>query len=140
MKQILLILGFILLALAACAPGKFAVSEPWARPALANGTGAAYFVIENPAAQPDALINATSDVAGIVELHKTVMAQGDVMQMMKMERIVIPANSKTEFKPGGSHIMLINLKRELKTGDTFALTLRFENAGEVVLQVKVQER
>jgi len=139
MKNDFWLLVLILLGLTACGPTQFTVSDPWARPALARGTGAAYFVIENPA-PADALVSATSDVAEIVELHKTVMQQGNVMQMIKMERIVIPANSKTEFKPGGSHIMLINLKRELKVGETFALTLRFENAGEKTLQVKVENR
>jgi len=139
MKNDFWLLVLILLGLTACGPTQFTVSDPWARPALARGTGAAYFVIENPA-PADALVSATSDVAEIVELHKTVMQQGNVMQMIKMERIVIPANSKTEFKPGGSHIMLINLKRELKVGETFALTLRFENAGEKILSVKVENR
>lgn len=139
MKNDFWLLVLILLGLTACGPTQFTVSDPWARPVLARGTGAAYFVIENPA-PADALVSATSDVAEIVELHKTVMQQGNVMQMIKMERIVIPANSKTEFKPGGSHIMLINLKRELKVGETFALTLRFENAGEKILSVKVENR
>jgi copper(I)-binding protein len=140
MKSRLLFITLIAFALSACAPGKFAVSDPWARPTSARGTGAAYLIIENPIAQADTLLSATSDVAEIIELHKTVTTQGDVMQMIQMERIVIPAHSKTEFKPGGSHIMLINLKRDLKTGDTFTLTLRFQNAGEFNLAVKVQDR
>ncbi len=139
MPRIFFAIGLILFSLTACGPTKFTVSDPWARPALARGTGAAYFVIENPA-PADALIDAQSDVSEIVEIHKTVMAQGDVMQMMKMERIAIPANSKTEFKPGGSHIMFINLKRDLKAGETIALKIVFQNAGEINLQVKVQER
>ncbi|MBI5650317.1 MAG: copper chaperone PCu(A)C [Chloroflexi bacterium] len=133
-------IALIAIVLSACAPGKFTVSDPWARPAQARGTGAAYLIIENPVAQSDALLSATSDVAQVIELHKTVMMQGDVMQMIQMERIVIPANSKTEFKPGGSHVMLINLKCDLKSGDTFTLTLRFQNAGEFNLAVKVQDR
>ncbi len=138
MQRIFFVLCLMLFALTACGPTQFTVSDPWARPALARGTGAAYFVIENPG-PADALIDAKSDVAETVELHKTVMAQGDVMQMMKMERIAIPTG-KTEFKPGGSHIMFINLKRDLKAGDTIALRVVFQNAGTFDLQVKVQER
>ena len=139
MKPILFVVGLVLIALTACGPSQFTVSDPWARPAMARSTGAAYFVIENPGAA-DTLLSAASDVAETVELHKTVMQQNGVMQMVQMERIVISANGKTEFKPGGSHIMLINLKREIKTGDTFALSLEFQNAGKINLQVKVQER
>ncbi len=139
MKRILFIFGLMLLVLTACASGKLVVNDPWARPAIAGGTSAAYFVIDNSAGQADTLLSAASDVAQTVELHMTEM-QGGVMKMMPQEKIAIPANSKVEFKPGGLHVMFINLKRELKTGDTFALTLRFQNAGEVNLQVKVQER
>ncbi|CAG0943082.1 hypothetical protein ANRL1_01198 [Anaerolineae bacterium] len=140
MKRIFFVMVLMLIGLTACSPTQFTVSEPWARPAQTRGTGAAYFIIENPVAQADTLLNATSDIAETVELHKTVMTQGDMMQMMRMERIAIPANAKVEFKPGGSHVMFINLKRDLKTGDTFALTLEFQNAGKINLQVKVQER
>jgi periplasmic copper chaperone A len=138
MQRIFFAIGLMLFSLTACGPSQFTVNDPWSRPALARGTGAAYFVIENPLAA-DALIDAKSDVSEVVEIHKTVMAQGDVMQMMKMERITIP-NGKTEFKPGGSHVMFINLKRDLKAGETIALTLEFQNAGKINLQVKVQDR
>jgi copper(I)-binding protein len=140
MKKFLfaIVLCAIILTLVACGATTFTVSDPWSRPALARGTGAAYFIIENPG-QADALLSAASDVSEVVEIHKTVMEQSGTMQMMKMERIAIPSG-KTEFKPGGSHVMFITLKRELKAGDTFALKLYFEKAGEVNLQVKVQER
>ena len=131
-------LGLMVVASVGCGASVFTVSDPWARPALARGTGAAYFIVENPG-QADALLSAASDVSEIVEIHKTVMEQSGTMQMMKMERIAIPSG-KTEFKPGGSHVMFINLKRDLKEGETFALKLVFEKAGEVNLQVKVQNR
>ena len=128
----------MLIGLPGCGPTTFTVSDPWSRPALARGTGAAYFIIENPG-QADALLSAASDISEVVEIHKTVMADGGTMQMMKMDRIAIPSG-KTEFKPGGSHVMFINLKRDLKEGETFSLKLVFEKAGEVNLQVKVQNR
>jgi periplasmic copper chaperone A len=141
MKKFLfaIVMCVMLVGLTACGPTTFTVSDPWSRPALARGTGAAYFIIENPG-QADALLSAASDIAETVEIHKTVMEQSGTMQMMKMDRIAVSANSKTEFKPGGSHVMFINLKRDLKEGETFALKLVFEKAGEINLQVKVQNR
>jgi len=139
MKRVLFIFGFILIVVTGCASGKLTVNDPWARPAILSGTGAAYFIIDNPTGQADTLLSAKSDAAQAVELHTTEM-QGGVMKMMPQEKIAIPANGKVEFKPGGLHVMFINLKRDLKVGDTLALTLRFQNAGEMNLQVKVQEK
>lgn len=129
-----------LLALAACAPasgGNLQVNDVWARPGLAGGNSAAYFVIENATGGDDTLLSASSDIAEAVELHMTSMQDG-AMQMMPQENVPVPAG-KTEFKPGGLHVMLIGLKRDLNPGDTFSLTLNFENAGEMSLDITVSQ-
>ncbi|MCL4559833.1 MAG: copper chaperone PCu(A)C [Chloroflexi bacterium] len=65
---------------------------------------------------------------------------GDVVKMVPVpEGIEIPANGKIEIQPGGYHIMLIGLKRELKPGDQFEITLTFENTPPAVIQVTVKE-
>jgi len=113
------------------------VADVWARPGLSGGNSSVYFVIDNSMAEEDVLLSASSDVAQAVELHMSMM-DGDAMQMKMQHNVPIPAG-KTEFKPGGLHVMLIGLKDDLKPGDTFAVTLSFETAGEQVLSVLVRE-
>jgi copper(I)-binding protein len=100
---------------------------------------AVYFVIRNEGDQPDALIEAATDVAEKVELHETRM-QGDMAMMRAVPRVEIPARQQVEFRPRGLHVMLIGLRRDLKVGDTFTLTLRFEKSGEKQVTVTVKEK
>ena len=65
--------------------------------------------------------------------------EGGVMMMVQQENVPVSAESQVEFKPGGLHVMLIGLKQDLNPGDTFAVTLNFENAGEITLDVPVRE-
>jgi copper(I)-binding protein len=125
--------------LIACAPAgsQLQVTDVWARPGLAGGNSAVYFVIENDAVQTDTLVSATSDVAGAVELHMTVMQDGN-MQMVPQQEVPVQAG-KTEFKPGGLHVMLIGLNHDLNPGDTFSVTLDFAAAGAMPLEVTVSE-
>ena len=61
------------------------------------------------------------------------------MRMRAVENIPVPANGQTALEPGGYHIMLIGLKQALKEGGSFPLTLTFEKAGSVTVQVPVQK-
>lgn len=128
--------GFVLVACAAGGSGELQVNDVWARPGLANGNSAVFFLINNPVAE-DLLLSATSDVAGAVELHKTSMKDG-TMQMVQQMNVPVPVG-ETIFSPGDLHVMLIGLKDDLKPGDTFTVTLNFETAGEQVLSVMVRE-
>jgi hypothetical protein len=82
---------------------------------------------------------ASSDVAENVELHMSMMHEDDAMTMEHQNSIPVPANGSVEFKPGGLHVMLINLNQDLKTGDRFQITLQFQNAGELTIEAQVQE-
>ena len=130
------ILSVLLVACGSAGDGSLQVKDVWARPALADGNSAAFFVIENPGAD-DTLLSASSDVANAVELHKTTMQDG-VMQMRQQENVPTP-KGETTFAPGGLHVMFIGLHNDLKPGDTFTLTLNFEKAGERTLNVEVKE-
>jgi len=130
------ILAVVLAACAAAGSGELQVNDIWARPGLAGGNGAIFFVIDNPGAA-DLLLSASSDVAEAVELHKTVMQDGN-MQMVQQMNVPVPTG-ETVFKPGDLHVMLIGLKNELKAGDTFSVTLNFEKTGEKTLSVTVRE-
>ena len=121
--------------------GEIAIEHPYATPSLAGTTtGAAYFVaLENTGAQPDKLVRASTPVAASVEMHTmSVDAQG-VMRMREVDGIALAPKQSVRMRPGmGDHLMLIGLKRPLKEGETFAMTLQFERAGKVEVKVVVQ--
>jgi len=121
--------------------GEIAIEHPYATPSLAGTTtGAAYFVaLENTGAQPDKLVRASTPVAASVEMHTmSVDAQG-VMRMREVDGIALAPKQSVRMRPGmGGHLMLIGLKRPLKEGETFAMTLQFERAGKVEVKVVVQ--
>lgn len=98
--------------------------------------GAAYMVIENHDEVADRLVAATSDVAGMVELHQTKMENG-AMKMSRVEGMEIPAGGELKLERGGYHMMLIDLNRDLKQGDEVSLTLSFERAGVVLVVAPV---
>lgn len=117
--------------------GSIRIGHPYAR-ATASGqqAGGSFLSLDN-AGDADKLLSAVSAVADRVELHAMKM-EGDVMKMRQLDAIDVPAKGKIELKPGGLHIMLIGLKAPLKEGTNFPLTLRFEKAGEVTVQVNVE--
>jgi hypothetical protein len=137
--RFLVVFSALAAILVACGPadGQLRVSDIWARPGLAGGNSAVYFVIHNETAGTDTLLSASSDVAGAVELHMTSMQDGN-MQMMHQQEVPLPTG-KTEFKPGGLHVMLIGLNQDLNPGDMFSLTLDFVTAGVIPLEVTVSE-
>lgn len=138
---------FILLALLACAgsaqaadyvSGNLRISQPWAR-ATAPGAqaGGGFLKIDNKG-PADRLIAATANVSNGVELH-TMRMEGNVMRMAKLANgIELPAGQSVELKPGGLHVMFIDLRAPLKEGDKFPLRLKFEKAGEITVEMEIQ--
>jgi copper(I)-binding protein len=138
-KTYFVVLSFVLaFVLAACGAGsgELQVNDAWARPGLAGGNSAVFFVIDNPGAD-DLLLSADSDVAKAVELHRTIM-QDETMQMVQQMNVPVPTG-ETVFKPGDLHVMLIGLESDLQPGNTFTVTLDFATAGEMPLEVTVRE-
>jgi copper(I)-binding protein len=120
--------------------GDLLIEHPYATPSLAGSPhGAAYLRgVRNKGQQADRLIRASSPVAERVELHRMEMDSG-VMRMREVSAIELPAGSTTSLRHGGEyHLMLMNLKRPLKDGDRFDLTLTFERAGTQSVKVWVQ--
>lgn len=139
MKRILvsaLAILFLLSGCAAPAAKGIEVRDAWARPAMQAGNGAVYFVIRSSG--PDEIIGISSDVAEAAEMHESMM-NGDVMEMHHLESVVLDAGEPVTFEPGGLHIMLVNLKQDLKTGDVFELTLQFKNFQDIQLHVPVRD-
>ena len=129
-----------LIALADAAPllGRIAVSDAWARPTIGSSTqGVIYLTITNTGSTPDRLTGASTPAAAKVELHKMDMS-GSMMQMRAIASVAIAAGDSIEFSPGGDHIMLEGVKAPLKVGDTIKLTLEFETAGDVSVDVPVK--
>jgi len=117
--------------------GPIGIDDPKARPTVAGQpVGGAFMTIVNKGAA-DRLLSATTAAAATVQMHVMAM-DGDVMTMREVDAVDLPAGQKVEFKPGGFHLMLMGLKAPLKLGDKFAMTLRFEKAGEVVVTVHVE--
>lgn len=99
---------------------------------------AVYMTIHNNSEMADRLIAVESDIAKSVELHQT-LQQGDIMQMQPVDALDIPAKSQVVLAPGGYHIMLVGLTRELKVGDRFSMTLVFEKNGRIPITVEVRQ-
>lgn len=84
----------------------------------------------------DQLISASSPVAGEVQLHEMAM-DGNVMKMRQVKDIPLPAGGAVELKPGGLHLMLMNIKAPLTAGETVPVKLKFAKAGEVEVKMPV---
>jgi hypothetical protein len=97
-----------------------------------------YMEIRNTGAQPDRLLAASTPLAQRVEMHVT-QREGEVMRMRQVKDFEIPARERVTLRPGGSHLMLVDITRPLKKGERFAVTLRFERAGELQVEVEVQD-
>ena len=121
----------------AAVAGNISIENPFAR-ATTNDVSAIFMTIKNSGSTADRLVNAKVDssVAGVVEVHETV-TQGATSKMQKVAGIDIPANGSAELKSGGYHIMLMNVKREIKEGETLDVTVVFEKAGEVKVKAPV---
>ena len=122
---------------ASFAVGDLVVENPWARESVTR-TGAAYLTVRNGGAADDRLIGVASEVADRAELHGSEMQDG-VMRMRPVEAVEVPAHGQAALEPGGLHVMLIGLKAPLEEGGSFALTLTFENAGEVEVVTTIED-
>ncbi|MBK5525963.1 copper chaperone PCu(A)C [Pseudomonas sp. TH06] len=122
--------------------GELEIAHPWSQELPPNApTVAAYFVISNPGKTDDRLLSVDSPISGKAELHEHVM-QGDLMKMQQVPNVSVPAGGKVTFAPMAYHVMLLELKdRSLLTdGKRFPLTMHFEKAGEVTVEVAVQKK
>ena len=130
-----LLLGLTIAGEAAAADME--VANPFMRAApMAGGTGAAFMTIHNHGGA-DRLLAAEAGISKNVELH-THVKDGDIYRMRKVEALSVPEHGSAELKPGGDHIMFIGLNAPVKEGATVPVTLTFEKAGKVVVQVPVQ--
>ena len=130
-----------LLLTAACTGGQgISITDPMARPSpLEGGTGGAFMTIRNGGPQVDRLRSAASPAAQVVELHETVDDNGVMRMAPQPDGWEMGPGSQLELKPGGKHIMLVNLVQPLNPGDTVEVTLNFDKAGPIKVQVPVKD-
>ncbi len=138
MKRILI--AALVWAAAGSALAQVNVSSAWARSTVPgqSGTGAFMTIVSKDGGK---LVGAASPVAGVVELHEMAM-DNNVMKMRAIPALDLPAGREVQLKPGGYHVMLLDLKRPLKVGEKVQIELRLETRdGKRVTQpVEVEVR
>jgi copper(I)-binding protein len=119
--------------------GPLHIGHPSATPtAPGQPNGAAYLTVEITGADTDRLIALETPVAEAAEAHDMSM-DGGVMSMRKLDAVEIAPGAPAVFQPGGMHIMLIGLKSPLKAGETAPLTLTFEKAGTITVDLAIEK-
>jgi hypothetical protein len=135
----------VLLLVSACVPsdgsvvkagdleihGAFAFAPP--TPTEAAG----YFTVVNRAGTPDTLVSITSTISASAMVHGQV-PDGGMVRMQHVDAPVVPAGDSLVLQPGGSHLMLMDLERLPKPGDSISVTLVFSRAGPVALMLPVR--
>lgn len=124
------------LAAASAAQAQVTVKDAWVRATVAQqkATGA-FMRLES--AQDTKLVSASSPLSATVEVHEMLM-QDNVMKMREVPAVEVPAGKPVDLKPGGYHIMLLNLQQQVKAGDNIPLALVFEDKDGKRSTVNVQ--
>ena len=128
-----------ILSIAAVFGADVEIDGAYARASIPNvPNSAAFFVIKNNSDKDIAITSANSDIAEKNELH-THIRENQMLKMMKIEKLVVPAKSSLELKSGGDHVMLMGLKKELKVGDEINLELSFSDGDKKNIKVPVKD-
>ena len=149
--------ALLVIACSSSGSASISVTGAWVRATPASaGSGAAYLTIQNTGSAADALVGASSPVATTLEVHETMVmdspapsastamgspmasTSGEMMGMQPVARLGIPAGGTVQLAPGGYHLMLIGLTKDLNVGDTVQVTLKFEKAGDVTVTAQVR--
>lgn len=128
---------WLLCFVASAAWGQVEIEGAWAR-ASAPGSKVAggYMTIRNKGAAPDRLVGVSSPAAARVETHVHIV-ENEIMKMRKVPGYEVPANGSFELKPGGAHLMFMEIKAPFMEGDKVPVTLKFAKAGEVKTEFNV---
>ena len=118
------------------AQANVSVKDAWVRATVPQQKATGAFM-QLQAARDSKFVSASSPLTPTVEVHEMAM-QGDVMRMRQVQSVDLPAGKTVELKPGGYHIMMMNLKAQVKEGDTVPFTLVFEGKDGKREQVEIQ--
>ena len=123
----------------AVAGGPLTFRDAWVRAAQAGGTSAAYMALTNGRVAPEVLTGVSApDLTASASLHETSSDASGMTGMQSLDSITIPAGGTVALEPGGYHIMLMDLTKELKAGDRVTLVLTFQQAGVVNVTAEVR--
>jgi copper(I)-binding protein len=129
--------GIFLLTACGATSTDIEIHDPWARPAFQGMNTAVYFLIHNHSDAADEILSASTDIAETTELHKSEVDANGMMQMNLQASIPLPIDAEVHFAPGGLHIMLTNVTKDLNVGDKFTVTLHFKVHPEMTFSVPV---
>ena len=133
----ILLLGLVAGVSASAAEPTITAEKAWARATTsAAATGVVYLSLADTGPAADRLVGVATPVAAHADMHIMVM-EGNVMQMRPVDAVDVKPGERIQFKPSGLHIMLTDLKQPLTRGERFPLTLDFEKAGKVDVEVLV---
>ena len=118
---------------------KIKIVDPWMRVGAQGQATGLFFKIENNSEKADTLYKVEFEPARLVQIHETYDAGDDMMGMREVGKIVVPAKSTFELKPGGYHVMLMKLKQDIKKGFVGDVTLYFKNAGKIIIKAEAKE-
>ena len=130
------VLALSLMLFGAAAQADVTVKESWVRgttPAQ-KATGAFMEITSSDAAS---LLSASSPVAGVVEIHTMKMEEG-VMKMRAIQKLDLPAGKGVKLQPGGNHVMLMDLRQQMKKGDVVPITLKVEGKDKTVQTIEIK--
>ena len=147
---------FVLILVSCAGSDPVTVSDAWARSSPTGVTmGAAYFDITSVVDDSLLAVSVSSDIAARAEIHEVVKAMemsddasemhddemhDGAMSMQEMDALELPAGTLVQLVPGGNHVMLIDLAEPLVVGETFDLTLDFDQAPDLTVTVEVSDR
>ena len=131
----------MILALASCGGGDgLLVADGWARPnPEVTDRAAIYLSIVNEGATEGAVVGASSERCDAIEIHETVAA-GDIVEMKRLDEIVLPAGRAVEMEPGGLHLMCVGVTEALVEGDAFSLDVELQSGSLLQTSVVVEDR
>ena len=115
------------------------VRDAWIREPPPRSPAAGYLVIENRGGDPVELVAVATEAAAQAEIH-VMEYKDDRMTMRRVAKLEIPAGEEVALKPGGAHLMLMELRRPLRDGDEVELVLRFGDGKEKRIQMPVQKK
>jgi copper(I)-binding protein len=119
--------------------GSIEIRRPWARQAMETpGWAGGFFTLTNKGAEPDRLVAARSPAAGKIEIHAIKVVGGDVGMRPREDGLATPAGVTLTLQPRGYHLLLIDLKTPLVPGAHLAVTLIFEKAGSIDVELLVE--
>ena len=137
------IVSALLLVVAGCGQehtgDPIVVRDAWIREPPPRSPAAGYLVIENRGGEPVELVAVATEAAEQTEIH-VMEYKNDRMTMRRVAGLQVPAGGEVALKPGGTHLMLMELRQPLRDGDEVELVLRFGNGTERRTQVPVRKK